>query len=695
MTLKIALPLGLPPTPRRYADTFTAQDRAALLAPGRIGAVDLRCRVVQPAMESNLGTKDGRVTDRLIAYYEARALGGVGLIITENTSVHSSGRVAAGMLRIETDEQGALFGPFAERIHAAGAKLFVQLSHAGRQTLSHFIGEAPWAPSPLPCPIMKDEPREMTDADVHTLIDAFVAGALRAQRAGADGVELHGAHGYLLCSFLSPYSNLRTDAWGGDTERRCAFPVAVVRGIKQACGDDFALSFRMSADEFVDGGIQPDEAVTIARRIVAAGADALHVSACNYESMFWNIPTYFLPEGAFVPFAARIKATVDVPVITVGRLHRAEVAARPLRAGHADFVAMGRALIADPTLVARVRDGLPALTRPCLACNRCIASINGATLECTVNPDLGHESALPAALRLSAPGAPVRRLPPSQLVVVVGGGVAGLEAALRARAAGHRVRLIERRLVLGGQLDIAALPPGKEPVGWYRRWLLEGIAAEGPGLEVVLGRDASPEDLRGAGALIWAAGSWPTPRTIDGADDVPTFALDDAMRDPTLAGDRPVVLGAGAGGAEGAHLLAHAGAQVLLLEAKRTIARDLIPPLRYYLGQELEQEGVEVVTSVRSMRFEGRALHLEVRRRGAAVYDGITALVLAAGRTSVPIPEALIAHFDGPRIAVGDAARPGAIFEAATDVARLFRGGPRDAHSPGTDSLVARGNGVG
>ena len=676
MTLKIALPEGLPETPRHYAAGFSSADRAALLAEGRIGALTVRCRVVQPAMESNLGTAEGSVTERLIAYYEARAKGGVGLIITENTSVHPSGRVTAEMLRIETDEDGAAFAPLASRIKATGARFFVQLSHAGRQTLAHFVGGPPWAPSPLPCPIMRDEPREMTDQDVHTLIDAFVAGAVRAQRAGADGVELHGAHGYLLCGFLSPYSNCRTDAWGGDTDRRCAFPVAVVRGIKEACGEDFALSFRMSADEYVEGGIDPDEAARIARRLVAAGVDVLHVSACNYESMFWNIPTYFLPEGPFVSLAAHIKAAVEVPVITVGRLHRAEVAARPLRAGHADFVAMGRALIADPTLVARMAAGVPEHTRPCLACNRCIASINGAALECTVNPDLGHESAEAAGLRVTAPGAPLERLPLHDGVLIVGGGVAGLEAALRAYAAGHRVRLVERRLQLGGQLDIAGMPPGKEPVAWYRRWLLDRVGEAAERLEVVLGRDATAEDLRGMGALIWAAGSWPTARTIPGSTEVLYVALDDAMRDPSLVGAHPVVLGAGAGGAEAAHHLGHLGLSVVLVEPKRTIARDLIPALRHYLAEELEAEGVEVITGVRGMGMEGAALHLDVRRRGPVIIADVTAIVLAAGRTPTPIPDALVAGFEGVILKLGDAARPGSIFEAATGAARSFRGAP-------------------
>lgn len=659
MTLQIHLPPDAPAVPRSYGHLDPA-GRAALLAPGRIGSLSLRCRVVQPAMETNLGTRDGRVTERLIDYYAARAEGGVGLVIVENTSVHPSGRVTPGMLRIETDADGAAFAPLARRVQDAGAALFVQLSHAGRQTLSEFAGGPPWAPSALPCPIMKDLPRAMSEADVHTLIAAFVAGARRAQAAGADGVELHAAHGYLLCGFLSPYSNHRDDAWGGDTARRCGFPAAVVRGVKEACGAEFPVSVRLSADEYVQGGIEPDEAVEVARRLVAAGADALHVSACNYESMFWNIPTYFLPEAPFVPLAARIKQAVDVPVISVGRLHRPEVAARVLTDGMADFVSIGRGLIAEPALVRGIRDGTDG--RPCLACNRCIASINGARLECTVNPDVGWEGAAHRAL----PG-----LASGDRILVVGAGPAGLEATLRARAAGHPVTLVDRRTSLGGQLDLAAMPPGKEPVQWYLDWLVDRVVASGA--DLVLGRAARRSDLTGVAAMIWAAGSDATPRTVPGAELVPHLALDAAMRDPAAAGPRPLVLGGGAGGAECAHLLAHGGASVVLIELKRKIATDLLPSLRYHLAEELEHERVQVLTLVRSVRFDGTTAHIAARKLGPVSVEGVTSIVLAAGRTPVAVPEALVEGFEGAVHLLGDARRPASIFEAVTEAAALFR----------------------
>lgn len=657
MTLAVRLPADAPPVPREFGE-LTDDERAALLAPGRIGSLELRCRVVQPAMETNLGTKDGRVTDRLIDYYAARAAGGVGLIIVENTSVHPTGRVTPGMLRIETDEDGAAFAPLAARVQAEGSKLFVQLSHAGRQTLTEFAGEQPWAPSPIPCPIMKDPPRAMEEADIRTLIDAFVQGAVRAQRAGADGVELHAAHGYLLCGFLSPYSNQRNDAWGGDVARRCAFPVAVVRGIKDACGAGFPVSVRISADEYVDGGIEVDEAVEIARRLVDAGADVLHVSACNYESMFWNIPTYFLPEAPFVPLAARIKAAVDVPVISVGRLHRPKVAARALVQGAADFVSIGRGLIAAPDLVNQVRAG--GAGRPCLACNRCIASINGAMLECTVNPDVGFEGAEPKGLD---------GVPDGGRVLVVGAGPAGMEAATRVAQAGYQVTLVDQRDELGGQLDLAAMPAGKEPVAWLLTWMARRVREAG--VQVVLGRRAEAADLEGVDGLIWAAGSVPVDRTVEGAE-VPYVGLDEAMRDPGKAGKRPLVLGAGAGGAEAAHWLAMHGADVILVEKARKVARDLIPSLRHHLAEELDHEGVQTFTLVKKLWFEGDVACLEGRKLSERI-EGVTSVVLAAGRASVGVPEGLVAGFEGRVWVLGDAGRPGSIFEAVGGAAGVLR----------------------
>jgi 2,4-dienoyl-CoA reductase-like NADH-dependent reductase (Old Yellow Enzyme family)/threonine dehydrogenase-like Zn-dependent dehydrogenase len=670
VTLRLALPDSPPPIPRDGAFDLDDDDRALLLRRGRVGSMDVSCRIVMPAMESNLGTRDGRVSGRLIAYYAARARGGVAWVTTENTSIHPSGRVTPVMLRIETDDDGAAFAPLADAVHAAGSRLLVQLSHAGRQTLAEFAGGPPWAPSAIPCPVMKDEPRAMTHDDVRMLVDAFAAGARRAQRAGADGVELHMAHGYLLCGFLSPDSNRRDDTWGGDTERRCAFPAAVLRAIRSECGRDFVVISRISADEYTEDGIHPEEAVRIARALVDAGSDALHVSACNYESMFWNIPTYFLPEAPFASLAGRIRRETGVPVVAVGRIQRPAVAARVLRSGEADFLAMGRALIADPDLVAKVRARQSSRIRPCLACNRCIASINGARLECTVNPEIGIEGGD------SGEGRGVRHARAPRRVVVVGAGVAGLAAALACVRRGEHVRLVERRALLGGQLDVAGMPPGKEPVAWYAAWL-EGelrraaeASAHANRLILLINRIFTPADATGADVLVWAAGSRPLVRRFPGDDALPHVPLDDAMRNPALAGPRPLVIGGGAGGAECAHWLATRGAQVTVVEIKRKIARDLIPNLRFHLERELLHAGVLCHTQVENLRFEGpggRTARFEVRRAGGLTVDEVSAIVDAAGREPVPPPasEALAAAgFFGEVVLAGDAERPASIFEA-------------------------------
>lgn len=670
MTLRIPSWLGHSTAPKDFGADWDDGARDLLLAPGSLGGLTLRNRVVLPAMETNLAELDGTVGPRLIAYYRARARGGTALIITENTSVHPSGRVTRQMLRLESDHDGHCFGPLVEAVHAEGARIFVQLSHAGRQTLADTVGGPPWAPSELPCPMMKEVPRVMTEADIHTLIDAFAAAAARAHRAGADGVELHMAHGYLLCGFLSPDQNRREDSWGGDLERRLAFPRAVVRAIRARCGQDFAIQARLSADEFVEGGITPEDCEVVVKQLVEDGVGSVSISGCNYESMHWNIPSYFLPEGTFVPLARRIRQTTRVPVIAVGRLHRPAAAARALREGSADFVAIGRGQIADPDYVAHLRAGT---VRPCFACNRCIASINGSLLECAVNADVGFEDE------------PLDSRWAGRRVLVVGGGPAGLDAALRAHRLGASVVVVEKRPCLGGQLDLASMPGGKEPVLWYLRWWQERIVEAG--IEVRLGRELRPSDLQGVDDVIWAAGSWPVDRRIDGDSAVPHLPLDLVMRDPRLAGLRPLVLGGGAGGAEAAHLLATHGARPVVVEMKRRLARDLAASVRFHLEKELQREGVEAYTNVVSLRLDGDGLSVGLKAGPAPQIAGITSVVLAAGRAPVPLP-AFLQDQSLPIHVLGDALRPGSVAEALQGAASLFR---RPRVSSATRSAAAPG----
>jgi 2,4-dienoyl-CoA reductase-like NADH-dependent reductase (Old Yellow Enzyme family) len=255
-----------------------------LLTPINLGNLQLKNRIVLPAMETHMADLNGYVTDQMISYYRERAKGGVGLIILENTAVHPHGRVNQGMLCIHNDTYISRLKDLVSAIHQEGTKVCIQLNHAGRQTLREFINSQPVAPSPLPCPSLKEVPRELTREEIGTIVRAFTEAAQRGVEAGVDAIELHMAHGYLLCQFLSPYSNVRTDQYGGNTENRARIAVEVIRSIKNTIGVHIPVICRISADEYVKGGIDLTESKKIAKILVDAGIEALNVSACNNES---------------------------------------------------------------------------------------------------------------------------------------------------------------------------------------------------------------------------------------------------------------------------------------------------------------------------------------------------------------------------------------------------------------------------
>ncbi|MEK7822496.1 MAG: NADH:flavin oxidoreductase, partial [Planctomycetota bacterium] len=303
-------------------------------------------RIVMPAMETHLCDKEGFVTSEIISYYRARAKGGVGYITVENTSIDPAGRINDGMLCIHEDKYVDGLKRLVEEVHRAGGKVVIQLNHAGKEALTYFTGMESVSPSPIPSPLTRTVPRELTIPEIEAIVDKFAQGAERVFRAGADGVEIHMAHGYLVCQFLSPESNIRTDRYGGDTEGRARFAVEIVQSIRSKVPKDFPVICRISADEYTEKGLKLEEGKVMARLLESAGASALHVSACNSASAVYNIPCYYLEEGCFIHLASGIKSAVKVPVITVGRILRPEKAEEALRGGKADLESMGRSQIA-------------------------------------------------------------------------------------------------------------------------------------------------------------------------------------------------------------------------------------------------------------------------------------------------------------------------------------------------------------
>jgi 2,4-dienoyl-CoA reductase (NADPH2) len=499
-----------------------------LFSPGRIGSLDLRNRIVMCPMGDRLANGDGSVSDAHRAYFEARARGGAGLLLLGSVAVtYPGGAYAAEQMALAHDGQVPGYAALAERVHAHGARLAVQLVHNGSSALNDIAAGRPLLVPSLPPAVGRDRLSAMvtpdeaaamarpwsrpgaavryqvaTEDDLRAVVAAFAAAAERAAAAGLDGVEVHAGHGYLVDAFLSPATNARTDEWGGPVEHRTRLLCEIVRAIRARLGPTFPVWARLNGFEaHRRGGTTIDDAVATARLAVAAGLDAVHVSAAADGGVAIGVTDSHTPHrpGALLATAAVVRAAVDVPVIAVGRIEPAAAEAA-LAAGAVDFVAMGRALLADPELPAKLRTGRPDDVRPCIYQYRCIGNISvGRGVRCVVNPATGREHAV-RAHTVSADRA--RR------VLVAGGGPAGMEVARLLAAAGHAVELRHTGAALGGRLAVAAAV--EDEMARLLAWLTRQVS--GLGVVVRLGTAVTAEDCRRAGVddVVVATGGAPS-----------------------------------------------------------------------------------------------------------------------------------------------------------------------------------------
>ncbi len=521
-----------------------------------LGPLHLKNRIVMPPMATLFGNPDGTVSDRLLAYYARRARGGAGLIIVENTAIHPGGVNYPGTLEIHEQKFEAGLAQLASALKREGAAAAIQLFHPGRQIHPKYRGNYPIAPSPIPCPVMGGSPKELDRDEIRGLVNCFVAGAVRAQAVGFEAIEIHAAHGYLVAQFLSPFSNRRTDGYGGDPQRRARFAREIIAGIREKVGDSFPIIFRISAEEKVEGGLTLEQTRQMVPYL-AKGLTALHVSAGCYPSMEWVVQPYLQPRGCLVELARAVREVTDLPILTVGRINDAQLANSILDEGAADFVSIGRALIADPDFPNKAREGNFSQIRPCLACNVCIEAVGIAQTRCAVNPQMGreHESHPPAQQ--------------PKKVLVVGGGPAGMEAALSAHVCGHQVWLAEAGEALGGQLVPAGVPGSKAEIRRLLEYYRSAVAQSG--LLVHLGKRVEPETIREfkPDRVILAAGAMPVAR-VSGAEASGTIlpAVEVLREERKLAGNI-VVIGGGPVGLDVAEYLAGLGAAVTVLEMKK------------------------------------------------------------------------------------------------------------------------------
>lgn len=597
---------------------YNNKKNSILFTPFQLGEVQLKNRFVVSALATDF-CNEGTVNSRFIEYHRTKAKGGWGLIITENYAVAPAGR-GLWVPGLWSDKFIPGNVELVEAVHKNGSKIFVQLYHCGRQGTSSISGMELEAPSAIPCPVMKEMPRELTIEEIEKLTEDFGDAALRAKKAGFDGVELNLAHGYLLASFLSAYANKRVDKYGGSIDNRVRFPMDIYKNIRKKCGDDYPVICKISAEEFVEGGRTIEETIVIARMLEQAGVDAISISAGVYESGETIIPPMYVECGWLAKYAEEVKKSVDIPVIVVGRINDPRIADTIVKTGKADLVAMGRASLADPDLPNKYRVGDCSDIRKCIACQQgCRASINrGEPIRCLVNPKMGIEYQVADRMPAKA-----------QKVAVVGGGIAGMQAAITAAEEGHKVTLYEKTDKLGGSFGIAAVPPAKGTMATLVIWQQDQISKLP--IEVKLNTEftvAIYEETK-PDVVVSCTGSNPLKPNIPGIDLPNVVTAAEVLSGKIKTGDTVIFAGGGLIGAEAADELSREGKKVTVIEMRSQIAPDEEESRRLFLMKALEKQNVEMLVNTKIVEITDHSVIAE--RDGKKIEREADNVILSLG----------------------------------------------------------------
>jgi len=622
-------------------------------------------RVIMPSMGTNLADVKGRVTRQLMDYYEARAAGRPGLLVVEAACVHPSGQVIER--HFMNHDATALEGlkQLAQAIKGHQVTTVVQLFHAGRNAHPRLVGE-PLAPSSLRGPIAKTTPRAMTLIEIEAMVDCFARAALRVMEAGFDGVEIHGGHEYLLHQFLIPYCNQRTDAYGKDAQGRYRFPCEVVKAVRQAIGEKAILAFRLSGEDYIKDGLHPGESAQVARLLESCGVNLFSVTGGVYETPHMVVPPLPGPPGTHLAAAEEIRRAVKVPVAAAGRFTKAGDVEAAL--DKVDLVVCGRAFLADPMWLQNAAAGREKDTRPCIGCNQgCIDRIlMDLPVTCVANPWLGVEgeqnSLKPARNGIT--------------VAVVGGGLAGMEAARTLGELGHRVVLFEEQAQLGGQVLLAAVPPGKAEFGQLAEYYVHALGKLND-VEVRLNTEATVGKvckLRPA-VVVVAAGSVPLLPELPGMGKAPVVTARQVLEGKVEVGRRVAVLGGGNLGSEVAHDLAVKGHEVCIIELGLGIASDLGPARRYILRRELAEHKIRRYTRAKVRRlFPDRVSFLHIMPDGSRRPEDVGPVDTFVSAIGSKPRESLYLALE-PKVeslfVIGDALSPARMGEATSEGLRV------------------------
>ena len=591
-----------------------------LFQPITIGDVNIKNRICMAPMNTRFGY-DGFVTEQLVDYYVERAKGGAGFIVVEMGIIdYPIGSTAGkGMIATDDDKYNPGLNKLATAIEKGGSVPMIELSHGGRYAHSALTGMQPVAPSPIRGFRGRGEmPRELTTEEVEGLVERFGDSARRSAEAGFKGVLLMGSTGYLISQFGSPLTNKRNDRFGGETPaERATFIVEIIKNIRNKLGNQFPVIYKISADEYMDGGTVLEDAQIMAKRAEQAGASIIHTWAGWHESPKPMLPMS-VPRGAFVYLAEAMKKIMKVPVMTGGRINDPRLASDIIRDGRADLVHFGRPFLTDPYFPKKAMKGDFDDINMCIACCRCFdAMTSPGPVVCSVNAGLGKE------------GKPLEKAKKTKNILIIGGGPAGMEAARVTTLRGHKVTLWEKSDQLGGNLITASLAPHKEETNCLIHYLTYQMKKLK--VNVQLNKEATVDSIlkENADEVILATGSKPITLDIPGIKSKNVVIALDVLKGISGTGDNIVVVGGGMIGCETAEFLKSLGKEVSIIEMLPKIARDIGPATRWSVTMRMARWGIKQYTSSKVVRIIDNGV--EIEREGNPVVVEADTVVIAAG----------------------------------------------------------------
>jgi 2,4-dienoyl-CoA reductase-like NADH-dependent reductase (Old Yellow Enzyme family) len=631
-----------------------------LFVPGKVGSLELPNRIVFAATSSELADQDGFVGDDLVEYYAERARGGAGLLVLEATYVEQEGKRLHHNAMLHDDCYVPGLRKVVQAAHAEGAKIAIQLNHGGRESIPHVSGSVPLAPSPIASQFtgVGDAviPKELTLEEIERIIDRFAEAARRARDAGFDAVELHGAHGYLIGEFLSPDSNKREDEYGGSVEGRAYFCVRLIRAIKDRLGTDYPVIVRMNGHDHVRHGLELEDAVEMAVMFEAAGADSISMSGGVHASHpYMVVPGMSVDRGCYVSYSDAVRRRVGVPVMVVGRINTPDLAEQILEDGHADFICLSRALIADPYFPAKAKAGQVETIAPCIACNECIATVHRHKgLACTVNPMVSRELELKPLLAIR---------PEARRVVVVGSGAAGLSAAVTAARRGHDVHLFEKDSVIGGQLLLAHQPPHRGEIKNALRYFTSEI--DRLGISVTVDRPFSVDDARALApqAIIVATGAAPMQPVVPGADLPHVLSGWRVIAGLEETGQSCVVVGGGLVGIEVADYLAEQGKKVVMI-VRSELLKKAVHADRVYYFDRIAALDIEILSRMELLTIGPDWVEVQPEGRLRRTLHGVDNVIFCTGYVSRRAEAEGFENLGIPVHYAGDVCGPRKFFQA-------------------------------